>query len=59
MRYPRGRFASASLLSEAQAFMKLNDRIDARLTLQKLLTDHPDGAEAAVARTMMKSLANG
>ena len=59
MRFPRGRFASASLLSEAQAFMKMGDRIDARLTLQKLLSDHPDAPEAANARAMMNSLANG
>ena len=59
MRFPRGRFASASLLSEAQSFMKMDDRIDARLTLQKLLDEHPDTAEAATARAMMNSLANG
>jgi TolA-binding protein len=59
MRFPRGRFASASLLSEAQAFIKMNDRIDARLTLQKLISDHPDAPEAATAQTMMNSLANG
>jgi tol-pal system protein YbgF len=58
MRFPRGRFASASLLSEAQAFMKMNDRVDARLTLQKLISDHPDAPEAASARSMMNSLAN-
>jgi len=59
MRFPRGRFTSAALLSEAQAFMKLNDRIDARLTLQKLIGEHPDTVEAATARAMMNSLANG
>jgi tol-pal system protein YbgF len=59
MRFPRGRFASASLLSEGQAFMKMDDRIDARLTLQKLLDEHPTAAEAPTARAMMNSLANG
>jgi tol-pal system protein YbgF len=59
MRFPRGRFAGASLLSEAQAFMKMGDRIDARLTLQKLLSDHPDAPEATTARAMMNSLASG
>jgi len=59
MRFPRGRFASASLLSEAQAFIKMNDRIDARLTLQKLISDHPDAPEAATAQAMINSLANG
>jgi len=37
MRFPKGKYASAALLREAQAFLKLNDRIDARLTLQKLV----------------------
>ncbi len=59
MRFPRGRFTSAALLSEAQAFIKLNDRIDARLTLQKLIGEHPDAPEAPTARAMMNSLANG
>jgi TolA-binding protein len=59
MRFPRGRFASAALLNEAQAFMKMNDLIDARLTLQKLIGEHPDAAEAPTARAMMNSLANG
>ncbi len=59
MRFPSGRFAAASLLGEAQAFMKINDRIDARLTLQKLLNDHPDSPQAPPARSMLASLANG
>ncbi len=59
MRFPSGRFASASLLGEAQAFMKINDRIDARLTLQKLLNDHPNSPQAPPARAMLSSLANG
>jgi tol-pal system protein YbgF len=58
MRFPNGRFASAALLREAQAFMKINDGIDARLTLQKLLNDHPDAPEAASARSMMQALAS-
>jgi TolA-binding protein len=59
MRFPNGRFASASLLREAQAFIKINDPIDARLTLQKLINDHPDAPEAPSARAMMQSLASG
>ncbi len=57
MRFPRGKYASQSLLREAQAFMKLNDRIDARLTLQKLLSDHPGTPQATAANTLMKQLA--
>jgi tol-pal system protein YbgF len=59
MRFPNGKFASASLLREAQAFQKINDPIDARLTLQKLVNDHPDSPEAAEAKSMMQGMANG
>lgn len=58
MRSPKGRFASQALLRESQAFLKLNDRIDARLTLQKLLADHPGTPEATAANTMMRDLVN-
>lgn len=58
MRFPEGRFASAALLREAQAFNKINDPIDARLTLQKLLTDHPSAPEAPLAKSMMDSLSS-
>jgi TolA-binding protein len=58
MRFPKGHFASAALLREAQAFMKINDRIDARLTLQKLLSDLPNAAEAPMAKSMMQTLAS-
>jgi tol-pal system protein YbgF len=58
MRFPKGPFASAALLREAQAFVKINDRIDARLTLQKLLNDLPDSPEAPMAKSMMQTLAS-
>jgi TolA-binding protein len=58
MRFPSGRFASPSLLREAQAFINIEDRIDARQTLQKLLNDHGNSAEAPTARSMMQSLAS-
>ena len=58
MRYPKGRFASPALLREAQAFMKMNDRIDARLTLQKLVADHAGSPEANSANSMLKQLAS-
>jgi TolA-binding protein len=59
MRFPTGHYATASLLREAQAFVKINDPIDARLTLQKLITEHPDAPEAPMAKSMMETLANG
>ena len=58
MRYPRGRFAASAQLREAQAFLRTNDSLDARLTLQKLVRDHPGTAEAAAADAMMKSMAS-
>jgi len=56
MRFPKGKYASGAMLREAQAFVQLNDKIDARLTLQKLLADHSDAPEATAANSMMKSL---
>jgi tol-pal system protein YbgF len=56
MRFPRGRFTSQSLLREAEAFLKLDDKIDARLTLQKLIADHPGTPQATAAAQMMKRL---
>jgi tol-pal system protein YbgF len=56
MRYPKGRFAAQALLRQAEAFLKMNDRIDARLTLQKLQSDHDGTPQAAAAKTMMASL---
>lgn len=58
LRFPNGKYSSSALLREAQAFMHINDRIDARLTLQKLLNDHPDSPEASSAKSMMQTLAS-
>jgi TolA-binding protein len=56
MRYPKGRFTDSALLYEARAFLKTDDKIDARLTLQKLIADHGDSPQASSARALMKSL---
>jgi TolA-binding protein len=58
MRFPKGKYACAALLREAQAFVKLNDRIDARLTLQKLKGDCSDSPQSVAADVMMKDLAS-
>jgi TolA-binding protein len=58
MRFPKGRFAADAQLREAQAFLRTNDSLDARLTLQKLVRDHPGTPEAASADAMMKSMAS-
>ncbi len=56
MRFPRSQFASAALLREAEAFVQIKDKIDARLTLQKLLADHAGAPEASAANAMMRDL---
>jgi TolA-binding protein len=58
MRFPKGKYACAALLREGQAFVKLNDRIDARLTLQKLSGDCSGTPQAVAGDSMMKDLAN-
>lgn len=55
-RFPDGRYATPSLLREAQAFLKTDDQIDAKMTLQKLIDDHPNSAETPTAKSMMDSL---
>jgi len=55
-RFPDGRYATPSLLREAQAFLKTDDQIDAKMTLQKLIDDHPNSAETPAAKSMMDSL---
>ncbi len=56
MRYPRGKYAGEAMLREAQDFVQINDKVDARLTLQKLINDYPGTPQAASARAMMKNL---
>jgi TolA-binding protein len=56
MRYPKGKYAGEALLREAQDFIQINDKVDARLTLQKLINDQPGTPQAATAQAMMKTL---
>lgn len=56
MRFPKGRFASQALLREAQAFLKINDKIDARLTLQKLVNEYAGTPEAQAANALMQNV---
>ncbi len=57
MRFPRGKYTCQSLLREGQAFTKLNDKIDARLTLQKLSSNDQCTTQQQVANNLLKSLA--
>lgn len=56
MRYPKGKYAGEALLRESQDFVQINDKVDARLTLQKLVNEHAGTPEAATASAMLKSL---
>jgi TolA-binding protein len=58
MRYPKGKFAATAQLREAQAFLKINDPIDAKLTLKKLVADHAGTPQASAASTLMNNLAS-
>lgn len=56
MRFPNSKFLCESLLREGQSFVKLQDRIDARLTLQKLASNTTCSAQASDANNMLKDL---
>ena len=56
MRFPNSQFLCESLLREGQSFVKLQDRIDARLTLQKLAGNTNCTTQAAAANNMLKDL---
>ena len=56
MRFPNSRFLCESLLREGQSFVRLNDRIDARLTLQKLAGNANCSNESVAANNMLKNL---
>lgn len=58
MRFPNSRFLCESLLREGQSFVRLSDRIDARLTLQKLAGNGNCSNEAVAANNMLKNLGN-
>jgi TolA-binding protein len=58
MRFPNSTFTCQSLLREGQAFVRLNDRIDARLTLQKLAANGSCASESVAANNMLKSLSD-
>jgi TolA-binding protein len=58
MRYPKGKFAATAQLREAQAFLKINDPIDAKLTLKRLVADHAGTPQATAANAMMNNLAS-
>ena len=56
MRFPNSRFLCESLLREGESFVKLQDRIDARLTLQKLAGNSSCSTQSVAANNMLKDL---
>ena len=54
--YRRGDRVAAALLRQAQAFLAIGDKTDARLILQKLVSDHPSATQTLEAQTMLQTL---
>jgi TolA-binding protein len=54
MRFPNSRFLCESLLREGESFVKLQDRIDARLTLQKLAGNSNCSTQSVAANGLLK-----
>jgi len=54
--FPKSDRVPAALLRQASAFAELGDKIDARLILQKLITEHPQSPEAARAKKQLQAL---
>ncbi len=57
LKYPQGDQVPGALLALATAFAESGDKIDARLILQKLITDHPKSEEAVVGRQQLQAMA--
>jgi len=58
LKYSQGDEVPGALLGLATAFANSGDKIDARLILQKLISDHGDTEEAKVGREQLKTLTN-
>lgn len=56
LKYPQGDQVPGALLALATAFADSGDKIDARLILQKLISDHPDTEEAKLGQKQLEKL---
>jgi tol-pal system protein YbgF len=56
LKYPKGDKVPAALLLLADAFKDSGDPIDARLILQKLISDHPSSEEAQQGKSKLQAL---
>jgi tol-pal system protein YbgF len=54
--WPKSDRVPAALLRQATSFAELGDKIDARLILQKLISEHPASPEAARAKRQLLAL---
>jgi len=58
LRYPKGDKVPAALLRQAFAFAELGDKVDARLVLQKLVSEHGGSPEAEEGRQKLAELSS-
>ncbi len=56
LKYPQGDQVPGALLALATSFSNSGDPIDAKLILQKLVSDHPKSEEAEVGRQQLQKL---
>ena len=56
LKYRKGDKVPQALLRQAEAFVEIGDKTDARLILQKLLNDYPNSLQAKDARERLQSL---
>lgn len=58
LRYPKGDKIPAALLRQALSFSELGDKVDARLVLQKLVSEHGESPEAEKGRQKLAELSS-
>jgi len=58
LKYPQGDQVPGALLALATSFANSGDKIDAKLILQKLVSDHPRSEEAEVGRRQLQTLSD-
>ena len=58
LKYPQGDQVPGALLALATSFSNSGDKIDAKLILQKLISDHPKSEEAEIGRQQLQALSD-
>jgi len=56
LKYRKGDKVPSALLRQAEAFVEIGDKTDARLILQKLINDYPNSRQAKDARERLQNL---